>query len=122
MTNEDRRHFSRILFDTPARLLIGGDALPVHVHDLSLKGAMIRFASQPGWANGTSCTLELILNEGETLIRMDMEVAYRQQDCIGLVCREIDLDSMIHLRRLVELNLGDETLLDRDLAALSRPQ
>jgi len=30
----------------------------------------------------------------------------------------IDVDSMTHLRRLIELNLGDPTLLERELKAL----
>jgi len=46
------------------------------------------------------------------LLRLDVEhnlTALRQH---------IDLDSISHLRRLVELNLGDEALLERELAAL----
>ena len=39
-------------------------------------------------------------------------------ELIGFVCRHIDVDSISHLRRLVELNLGDEALLERELAAL----
>ena len=35
------------------------------------------------------------------------------------VVDHIDLESISHLRRLVELNLGDSSLLERELAALS---
>jgi hypothetical protein len=38
----------------------------------------------------------------------------------GLACREIDLDSVTHLRRLVALNLGDETLAEREFAQLTQ--
>jgi hypothetical protein len=41
-----------------------------------------------------------------------------RDDLLGFVCRHIDLESISHLRRLVELNLGDESLLERELAAL----
>ena len=37
---------------------------------------------------------------------------------IGFRIEHIDMDSVAHLRRLVELNLGDPDLLKRDLAAL----
>jgi hypothetical protein len=37
---------------------------------------------------------------------------------IGLRCSSIDLDSITHLRRLVELNAGDPALLERELTAL----
>ena len=36
----------------------------------------------------------------------------------GLICRNLDIDSATHLRRLVELNLGDPKLLERELSAL----
>ena len=32
----------------------------------------------------------------------------------------IELDSIVHLKRLVELNLGDESLLERELTELSQ--
>ena len=37
---------------------------------------------------------------------------------LGLLFHTIDLDSVTHLRRLIELQLGDPALLQRDLAAL----
>lgn len=37
---------------------------------------------------------------------------------LGLRCRNIDLDSITHLRRLLELQLGDATLLQRELGQL----
>jgi hypothetical protein len=37
-----------------------------------------------------------------------------------LRCDSIDLDSITHLRRLVELNAGDPRELDRELAILIR--
>lgn len=36
-----------------------------------------------------------------------------------LLCRSIDLDSVTHLRRLIELQLGAPSLLERDLAELT---
>jgi hypothetical protein len=49
---------------------------------------------------------------------MEVVLTRTQGELLGFVCRHIDLDSISHLRRLVELNLGDETLLERELAAL----
>ena len=39
---------------------------------------------------------------------------------VGLRCESIDLDSITHLRRLVEMNSGDSTILDREFASLVR--
>ena len=45
-------------------------------------------------------------------------VAHRAADTAGIRCDEMDLDSVSELRRLVELNLGDERMLHRELVAL----
>ncbi len=37
---------------------------------------------------------------------------------LGLRCEDIDVDSITCLRRLVELNLGEPELLERELSAL----
>ena len=42
-----------------------------------------------------------------------------EDDHTGYRCEHIDLDSISHLRRLVELNLGDPDILDRELSELS---
>ncbi|MEF8704938.1 MAG: PilZ domain-containing protein [Candidatus Accumulibacter sp. UW25] len=39
---DERRQYSRIAFAAPARLLLGEQALPVEVLDLSQKGALLR--------------------------------------------------------------------------------
>jgi len=49
---------------------------------------------------------------------MSCEVAHIEGDHIGLLCRSIDLDSITHLRHLIELNLGDAALLEREFKAL----
>ena len=50
---------------------------------------------------------------------MRMEIVHTEGPSMGLRCDSIDLDSVTHLRRLIELQLGDPALLERDLAELS---
>lgn len=117
---DQRRHFSRILFNASATLSGNGQRHPCEVLDLSLKGALVRVAASEHWAPTLACTLELILDrDRQAVIRMDCLVVHRDELIIGLHCVEIDLDSITHLRRLVELNLGDEALLQRDVSSLT---
>jgi hypothetical protein len=51
-------------------------------------------------------------------ISMSTTVTHVAGRRVGLRCDNIDLDSVTHLRRLVELNAGDPNLLDRELSAL----
>lgn len=116
MANEKRR-FKRIPFDMPGRIV---STSTVRVIDVSLKGALI--IKPPKWkgTKGDIIGIEIPLDNGDAVIRMDMRVAHIETERIGLVCEHIDLDSITHLRRLVELNLGDDELLHRELAELGQ--
>jgi hypothetical protein len=55
---------------------------------------------------------------GGLAIAMDVTPIHLGENRLGFRCDRIDLASASHLRRLVELNLGDPALLERELAAL----
>lgn len=91
----------------------------VQVLDLSLKGALLRLPPDaPAQTTGSPCLLSVRLAPGEASISMAGELAHIEGDQAGIQCRSIDLESITHLRRLVEVNLGDAQLLERDLKAL----
>ena len=117
---DDRRQFSRIAFHTPARLDSTDSRIDVVVLDISLKGALIRLPAETALNDGAVCVLRIHLDEAESgdLISMDTRVAHVEGSKVGLLCQTIDIDSVTHLRRLVELNLGDPILLDREFSAL----
>lgn len=116
---ENRRQFTRINFQSPAHLFLADGEHSVEVLDISLKGALIQ-PVQPMFVKvGSNGVLHVGLDNGETGIRMGVTVVHHQGQSYGLASHEIDLDSVTHLRRLVELNLGDETLLEREISLLS---
>ena len=51
-------------------------------------------------------------------IAMQMRVVHVEGKRVGLRCEHIDLDSITHLRKLVEMNCGDSAQLERELANL----
>jgi len=115
----ERRHFVRVGFDAPALLTTATEAFSVHVMDVSLKGALVRAPAQASLAAGMVCQLTIPLTETGNHIAMSTEVAHVEGLSAGLLCRGIDLDSVTHLRRLIELQLGDPALLERDLGELT---
>ena len=115
---DERRHYARIAFQTPAQLVSAAAALDVVVIDISLKGALIRLPANAALQAGTICQLHVHLDEMDDQISMQTRVAHIEGRYAGLLCQTIDLDSVTHLRRLVELNLGDPNLLERELSAL----
>ncbi len=117
---EERRQYSRIAFHAPASLVFPDSTVAVVVVDLSLKGGLIRLPDGVSIDPGALCTLHVFLNETELnhQISLEARVAHVNENYAGLLCVSIDLDSVTHLRRLVELNLGDPSLLERELSAL----
>lgn len=117
--NQNRRKFSRIPFKTEARLFLPDGEIEVEVLDLSLQGALVHPKAPMYVTIGSHGTLKIHLDEQGTTIRMEVAVVHHLGGYYGLACREIDLDSVTHLRRLVALNLGDETLAEREFAQLT---
>lgn len=113
----ERRRFQRIEFDAATELVQGDRRWPVELHDLSLKGLLVR--RPEGWDADAEQPFEAWVRLADDAeVRMEVAMTHEEGDLIGFVCQHIDLDSIAHLRRLVELNLGDEALLERELAAL----
>lgn len=115
---DDRRQYSRIAFHAPARVAFSDRALDTVVLDLSLKGAMVSLPANTQIAEDERGKLHVQLGETADRISMDMRVKHVKGGYAGLLCESIDLDSVTHLRRLVELNLGNPELLDRELSSL----
>jgi hypothetical protein len=73
---------------------------------------------------GMPCLVKLPLSAGageegaEVLIAMAGELAHVEGRHAGVLCRSIDLESITHLRRLIEVNLGDAAATERELKAL----
>lgn len=118
--NPNRRRFSRIPFQSQATLFLPDGEHAVKVLDLSLQGALIAPTGPMYVTMGNNGVLKILLDDAETCIRMGVTVVrHMADDSYGLACREIDLDSVTHLRRLVALNLGDEALAEREFALLA---
>ena len=67
------------------------------------------------------CLVKLPLAGGAAdapVIAMAGELAHVQGRHAGVLCRSIDLESITHLRRLMEINLGDPAASERELKAL----
>lgn len=116
----ERRRFNRIPFDAMAHINTeDGDLfLNCQVLDVSLKGILIKKPGQWQAEMHQPCQIDLLLQQGEVVIEMNTQVAHVDTGTIGFECEQIDLDSITHLKRLVELNLGDVEILHRELATL----
>ena len=113
----EKRQFTRVAFDAPTIVQQAGNTWHTKVLDLSLKGVLLKDA--PARPIDPDKPLLVTITLGDNCeISMSTHWVHTHSGCTGLRCDSIDLDSITHLRRLVELNIGDETVLERELAHL----
>ncbi len=117
-TEQEQRTHQRILFDTLASIHINASNVNAQLIDISLKGALIKRPSSWTASVGDTGQLRIVLSDNISAISMDIKVAHVEDNHVGFHCEHIDIDSITHLRRLVELNLGDTELLEREFSAL----
>jgi hypothetical protein len=114
-----QRRFTRIPFRVPAHLEIRGEKLPCSLVNVSFRGALVELPAGTAPLAGSACAVTIDLDpSGGARIRMDGDVAHQRGNHIGIRCDELDLESVQHLRRILEFNLGDEAVVLRELGEL----
>jgi hypothetical protein len=117
--HDERRHFQRIPLQRPATLSCGGRTCTCQLADVSLKGALLIPGREWHADKGDKVAVDIVLDDlGDATIHMSGEIAHIEGDHVGIQCHQLDLDSATLLRRVVELNLADPDLLQRELHAM----
>ena len=117
---EEQRHFTRIPFNASATVINShtGQKYMAELIDISLKGVLISKPDDWQGKNGEHFTIHLQLAGNEVEINLAVTTVHNEKNSIGFKTEHMDLDTATHLHRLVELNLGDESLLERELTEL----
>lgn len=116
----NRRQFWRAVFDSTVRLTTDHGTVDAQLIDISLKGALLEAPGRWQGRIGEPCHIKLHLAPG-VVIAMWGQVAHLEGQHVGVRGESSDVDSITHLRRLVELNSGDPALLERELQTLLAP-
>jgi c-di-GMP-binding flagellar brake protein YcgR len=119
--NEERRRFKRIFHDASTHLIsTDGSATQCHLLDISLNGCLVEGdVNLSPYQVEQKLTIDIILGEAVSIEASAHIVFIADDKKIALQFDEIDIDSITALRRLVELNMGDTSLLERNLLSLS---
>jgi PilZ domain len=113
----ERRRFSRIDFDARVELAQGDRCWQAQLLDVSLKGVLLAKTGSYQLESKQPLLIKIILSD-QTTIAMSTLLVNQSLEHIRLACVTIDIDSVAHLRRLIELNLGDTQAAERELAEL----
>jgi len=117
-SDQNRRRFTRIHFDAATDIHHKGSDIPVKLVDISFKGALIEADQQLPLTPGDEVEATIHLLGNDVMIKAPMTLKHQEGIRYGFALSQLDLDSLTLLRRIVELNLGDETLLERELEHL----
>jgi hypothetical protein len=112
----EHRLFQRISFVAKAEVEISGARHEATLVDISLKGALVNFVTPFLPERGQQCSLTIHLNQSELELHCTGVTVHSHDQLTGIKFTMIDIDTMIHLRRLVELNSADP---ERVLSELS---
>lgn len=119
MVDSERRQFTRIRFNTEAKLNDpeARRQWPTELLDISLRGALVRQPLNGPEDFSRPYQLELVLADNARMA-FEVGIIHSDEDLLGLQFQQMDLDSASHLHRLLELNLGDPALFERELSEL----
>ncbi|PNH96907.1 PilZ domain-containing protein [Vibrio diazotrophicus] len=114
----ERRRFSRIIYQAPATLTQGDYQLATCIQDLSLKGLLLWAVDEPELDKNSIVDVAFTLPDSEITINLSATLIMQNERILHLKIDHIDIESIGHLRRLVELNVGNDELLHRELEHL----
>lgn len=116
--SSERRRFTRIPFEASVTISNPSGNWTAKLKDLSLNGVLISVPQNWLTNDKTECLLKINPAENAFYIQMEATISHQEGNTIGFRCDHIDIDSISHLRRLIELNIGDDEVLNRQLSAL----
>lgn len=115
----DRRVFSRIEFDGYCTINYNQNTYRAQLVDICLSGALVQASEIIAIKDGQNASISIVL-VGTTTIDILASLVKREADLLHFRLENIDLESTGHLRRLLELNLGDAKLMERELHQLAQ--
>ncbi len=119
-TLDERRRFTRIEFGASATISQGDTALPVALVDVSLNGVLVETPDEYSLKSTEPAFFKITLSE-DVHIEMKVHLVHSSHHVLGFQCESIDMDSVSHLRRLIELNIDAENASERVLEELLQP-
>lgn len=116
---ENRRLFTRVDFTGDAKLLVDDKEIHTEIVDVSLKGALMEVEEKNlDLATDQKAHLLFRLTSSDIEVKIEVVLKRVSENLIGVAFEAIDIESAGHLKRLVELNLGGEEMIEREIESL----
>ena len=113
---ENTRQFKRVPFLSHTQVICGNKTFVGELLDISMRGALLLLRDEADWPTGQICYLDIALANSEIHMQFEAELVHREETHYGFKFLSEDIETFTHLRRLLELNVGDAEVIDRELA------
>lgn len=114
---DERRHFTRVPFDATVTISNDNDSWQAKLLDISLNGILLSLPKD--WLGQKDQEFVVALElDSDVIISVCGKVTHKEADHIGFIFENMELESASHLKRLLLLNLGDQSLIDREIHEL----
>jgi hypothetical protein len=113
----ERRKNSRVTFRAEVVMQSGNEEWSCNLLDISLKGMLVEPPEDLDLDTSKPCAVALFLGD-DAAIHSRVKIARVKDEVWGLEWLNIDVESLRHLRRLLELNLNDPALIEREMSDL----
>ena len=114
-----KRKFIRTDFNIAGVVVSDQKEISFNLENISLKGALIRPVEAESLLLGGEALLKIKLEHSDIILTVAAKLVHREGDYLGFRFKEIDVDSMIHLRRLMELNTANAARIEEELGFLA---
>ena len=103
----DERRFRRIPFEAGILLAVDNRNWNCRLLDIALKGALLESDLPLPLPLGTQASLSLSLEGSDISLDFGAELVHREDKRLGFKFLHENLETLTHLRTLLELNTGD---------------
>jgi hypothetical protein len=112
------RRFNRIKFDDQCVVEYGSRSIKGRLLNISLNGALVEFSDHMPFLPGDRWRLSFHLGNADFIMQFGSEVVHTNNNMAGFRFIETDLNTMFHLRNLLEARTSDPGLIRRELELL----
>ena len=111
---EDKRHYHRVPFKCHSQVTVVDRCYPCELLDISLRGVLLELDPAEPIGLGSLCNIDIALASCDIHLQFDAKLVHREESHYGFTIESLDLESMAHLRRLLELNYGDADAINQE--------
>jgi len=116
--NKEKRYFTRINYDARVIIKCANSSVDGQLIDISLNGALAHSPNTCDLNIGDDCEVTIDMGCKHDPIQYDATVRHIKDKLVGLQCKKITPESAAALQQIIELYLGDDELMHRELDAM----